>query len=147
MYVLKRKKYYISTVVFNVLSVIFIAIAYHFGFLGYKDVPLKTLLLVFLNENFLNPIDLIFIILILVLLFLALLQKIKEGKDKEIMFPNTKLCNIFFLSIIFFMYGSIFYLYFSKIGSGSLVAFIMIFANMILFHYIYINKFHEKINQ
>lgn len=147
MYVLKRKKYYIYTATFNILSIVFIAIAYHFGFLGYKDVSLETLLLAFLNESFLNPIDLIFILLILVLLFFALLQKIIEGKDKEIMFPNTKLYNMIFLSIIFFMYGSIIYLYFSKIGSGSLIAFIMIFANMILFHYIYINKFHERISQ
>lgn len=143
MYVLKRKKYYISTILFNVLNIILVIIAYHSNILGWSDVSLETMLLHFFKETFLNPIDLIFIIPILILSIIALIQKIKEGKNTDISIPNTKLFHMFSLTLTTIMYGVVIYLYLTKIGSGSLIGFIMIFANMVMFNYIYVIRFHE----
>ena len=143
MYVLKRKPYYIATILFNLLSIILVILAYHFNLLGYKDVPLEYVLLIFLKETHFNPIDFTFIILIAILLLVALIQKINVGEKEKIMFPNTKKSHIFMITLLSFMYGIILYLYLTQIGSGSLVGFLIIFANMALFHYIYPLIFHE----
>lgn len=143
MYVLKRKKYYISTILFNILNIIFVIIAYHSNILGWKDVSLETMLFHFFKETFFNPIDLIFIIPVVTLSVIALIQRIKEGKNTDISIPNPKVFHIFSLTLTIIMYGIIIYLYLTKIGSGSLIGFIMIFANMVMFNYIYVIRFHE----
>lgn len=143
MYVLKRKKYYISTILFNILNIILVIMAYHSNILGWKDVPLETMLFHFFKETFLNPIDLIFIIPMAILSVIALIQKIKKDKNTDILIPNPKIFHIFSLTATIIMYGIIIYLYLTKIGSGSLIGFIMIFANMVMFNYIYVIRFHE----
>lgn len=73
MYVLKRKKYYIFTILFNILSIILTIIAYNSDILRWKDVRLETMLFHFFKESFLNSIDLIFIIPVAILSVIALI--------------------------------------------------------------------------
>lgn len=142
-YVLKRKKYYTSTILFNILSIILTIIAYNSDILGWKDVRLETMLFHFFKESFLNSIDLIFIIPVAIISVIALIQKIKESKDTEIVIPSSKVFHIFSLTVVMILYSIITYLYLTKIGSGSLIGFIIIFANMVMFNYIYVIRFHE----
>lgn len=139
MYVLKRKRYYMTTILFNIFNIVAVMIMYHFNLLGYKDISFKTILLYYFS----TPIDFIFIIAIVIFLFIAIIQKVKEGTETKMTIRDSRIFHVFHLSIIILLYAMIAYLYFTQIGSGSIIGFIMIFANMISFHYIYILQFHQ----
>lgn len=134
-----RKNYYLFNAIFDVMNIIFVWFIYSQGYLGEVTMDFGNMLSSFLIDSFFNPIDLLFIIVIGLILLVSFLKRLKKrGK-----FETTVTIEIFtylliFVPIIIFLTGAEIWLYLNSALSAWLIAFIMLFNHMFIFHCFYV---------
>lgn len=138
--VLNEKNYILSNIVFNVLSFIMILISYRLGFFGDVDGTLYRVLVDF-GVSLLEPVGLF---LLLIIVFHNYKQsKSRRKKGIKTITIEFKTYSMIFIPLIVLLMGLI--IYFKE--SPWLVAFILLFYNMLIFHYLYVWKIHKTIDE
>lgn len=135
--VINRSNYYLFGVLFNLLNVVLVAVMYAAGWFGGITVSFGTLLSDFFVETLFNQVDLILLIGAIVVALFECFYKGKKKRSKTISY-NQKTFRRVFIPIICVLVVSEIYLFTVYVDSGWLIAFILVFLNMVIFNFAYV---------
>lgn len=143
--IMNNMNYHVVNFVFNIVSILMILFAYNQGWYGQVTEDFLYILLEFGKSIFFDPVTIFFVIVILLLL----IKHIKTHFQymQETIAINLIIYNMIFIPIIIALSGFIYFLVFYVYESAWLVAFVNIFLNMFLFHWLYVTRFHNEVDR
>ena len=142
-HVMNQFNYYMSNLIFNILSIIMIIILYNFGFYGEQTENFLEILLSFITQSFFTPISIAFAIIIVCTLIFRSKNK-NPNKDISIEIISY---SFIFIPIIIALGYAMYYIWTTFTNSGWFCAFISIFYDMFIFHYLYVISFYKTIDR
>ncbi|WP_270640446.1 hypothetical protein [Longibaculum muris] len=143
--VMNRYNYYGYNLLFMIVNTIMIIILYNQGYLGMVTEDFSEILKSFLGFYF-DPMHIIIILLTIIPFTLYYLKK--KNRDE---LPSTISIEIItysciFIPIIIILTVIELYLTLNIPGSAWLVAFVMLFSHLFIFHYIYVIKLYKYVD-
>ena len=143
--IMNNMNYHVVNFVFNIVSILMIIFAYNQGWYGQVTEDLLYILLEFGKTIFFDPVDIFFVIVILLLLIKHI--KTHFQSMQETIAINLIIYNMIFIPIIIALSGFIYFLVFYVYESAWLIAFVNIFLNTFLFHWLYVTRFHNEVDR
>lgn len=143
--VMNRYNYYGYNLLFMVINTIMIIILYNQGYLGMITEDFGEILKSFLGFYF-NPIELIIILLTIIPFTLYYLKKKNRDELPSTISIELVTYSCIFIPIILILTAIEFYLAIYVPGSAWLVAFIMLFTHLFIFHYAYVMQLHKYVD-